>query len=186
MSVIRVVIADDHPQIRAGLRKIISRANDLLLVGEASNGIQTLQLVQQLDPDVLIADIEMPGMTGIEVVQQMRSRGISTPIVIISAYEDREYIIALFTIGISGYLVKEEAPEKLSAAIRAVADRRHKWISKNTAALVSTMLVENRHINKRRLTDFEVCMLKNIQADTFNDEVGFQAELPRRRVLVDE
>jgi DNA-binding NarL/FixJ family response regulator len=186
MATIYVVLADDHPQIRAGLKKIIKREKDLEVSGEAADGCQAMQMVTELRPDVLLIDVEMPGMNGIQVTQQMQEHGIWTPVIVVSAYEDLEYILALFSLGISGYLVKEEAPDNLGNAIRAVSDHKHKWVSHRMVAAVNAMLTNGYHSNSRRLTEYETCLLKSLQKDFLDNGIDgrpFQENRWRPQVL---
>jgi DNA-binding NarL/FixJ family response regulator len=118
---IRVVLADDHQVVRVGIRKIISRTPDIRVIGEASNGVEAVGLTIQLRPDVLLLDIEMPGYSGLDVARKIKESGYKGKILILSGYDDSEYIQALLKEGISGYLVKGETPDRIITAIRAVA-----------------------------------------------------------------
>ena len=125
----RVLLADDHAVIRQGLKRLLNRAPDLEVIGEASDGLEAIHFVQELQPDVLLLDIEMPVMDGIEVAHQRREMGIEVRILILSAYDDREYIRSLLDAGVSGYLVKGEAPGKIVEAVRGVAQGQKGWVS---------------------------------------------------------
>lgn len=117
----RVVLADDHAIIRQCLKRLFDRVPEIEVVGEASDGLEALYFVQALAPDVLLLDIEMPVMDGIEVVRRLREAKTSVRILVLSAYDDREYIRALLEIGVSGYFVKGEAPGKIVEAVRGSA-----------------------------------------------------------------
>jgi len=125
----RVVLADDHDVVRQGLKRLLDRAPEIEVVGEASDGLQALRSVKELQPDVLLLDIEMPEMDGIEVARRLQEQNIKVRILILSAYDDREYIRALLDIGVSGYLVKGEAPGKIVEAVRGVAQGQKAWVS---------------------------------------------------------
>jgi DNA-binding NarL/FixJ family response regulator len=125
----KVVLADDHAVVRQGLKRLLNRAPDLEVIGEASDGLEAIHSVQELQPDVLLLDIEMPVMDGIEVARRLREMGIKVRILILSAYDDREYIRALLETGVSGYLVKGEAPGKIVEAVRGVAQGQKGWVS---------------------------------------------------------
>ncbi len=125
----RVVLADDHTVVRQGLKRLLNRAPDLEVIGEASDGLEAIHSVQELHPDVLLLDIEMPVMDGIEVARRLREMGMKVRILILSAYDDREYISALLDTGVSGYLVKGEAPGKIVEAVRGVAQGQKGWVS---------------------------------------------------------
>src|SRR5512144_580482 len=98
----RVVLADDHTVVRQGLKRLLNRAPDLEVIGEASDGLEAINSVQELHPDVLLLDIEMPVMDGIEVARRLQEMGIKVRILILSAYDDREYIRSLLDNGVSG------------------------------------------------------------------------------------
>lgn len=125
----RVILADDHDVVRQGLKRLLDRAPHIEVVGEARDGLEALESVKELQPDVLLLDIEMPVMDGIEVARQLQETDIAVHILVLSAYDDREYIRSLLEIGVSGYLVKGEAPGKIIEAIRGVAEGQQGWIS---------------------------------------------------------
>jgi DNA-binding NarL/FixJ family response regulator len=125
----RVVLADDHDVVRQGLKRLLDRVPEIEVVGEARDGVQALQSVEDLQPDVLLLDIEMPRMDGIEVARRLQESKIQVRILILSAYDDHEYIRALLEIGVSGYLVKGDAPNKIVEAVRGVVKGQEGWVS---------------------------------------------------------
>ncbi len=129
MNQIRVVIADDHKILRANIRKLLSRTEDIIVVGEAENGGEAVDLVNKLHPDLLLLDMEMPVLTGPEVAARLRSMDTSTRILALSAYNDREYVMAMLEQGASGYITKDEAPSKIVDAIRLVMDGQQVWLN---------------------------------------------------------
>jgi DNA-binding NarL/FixJ family response regulator len=134
MSRIRVVLADDHPVIRSYMRKALLRDPDIRVVGEASTGTQTVEMVSELEPDVVLLDVEMPGLSGIEVTARLHDQGVEIPILIISSHDDANLILALFQHGIAGYIVKDEAPSQIVPAVRAVTQGHSGWLSAQIAA----------------------------------------------------
>jgi DNA-binding NarL/FixJ family response regulator len=121
MSAIRVVIADDHALVRAGIRSLLEELHDVAVVGEASEGHEALELIEQLRPDVTLMDIAMPGMNGIEVTAHLRDRGASTRTIILSMHATEEYVRRALRAGAAGYLLKDAAVAELEMAVRAVA-----------------------------------------------------------------
>jgi DNA-binding NarL/FixJ family response regulator len=111
MTTIRVVLAEDHPITRAGIRNLLEKAADIDVVGEAGDGSETVRLVRELAPDVLLLDMELPGLKGVEVARQLQAARAPVRILALSAYDDKEYIRGLLSSGAAGYLTKEEAPE---------------------------------------------------------------------------
>ena len=120
MKAIRVVLAEDHTLMREGTRKALEHYNDIEIVGEAADGQQALELLQKLQPDVAILDIRMPIISGIDIVRQMKQCCPNTRALMLTAYDDDDYIIALMRAGASGYLLKNIQPRGLIKAIRSV------------------------------------------------------------------
>ncbi|RPI32291.1 MAG: DNA-binding response regulator [Chloroflexota bacterium] len=120
IKVTRVVLADDHPMIRFGIRKLLEKEDDIVVVGEASDGRAALELVEALQPDVLLLDLEMPVLKGYEVAQILQDMGSRVRILVLSAYKDKYYTLQMLQVGVSAFLAKEEAPERVVAAVRQV------------------------------------------------------------------
>jgi two-component system, NarL family, invasion response regulator UvrY len=121
---IRVLIADDHPLLREGLKLILSETDDIMLSGEAADGQEVLDKVKSDNFDVLVLDITMPKKNGFEVLKELRNDGNDIPVLILSTYSAEEYGEQALKEGASGYLTKDEAPEKLIDAIRQVSQKR--------------------------------------------------------------
>ncbi len=120
MEPIKIVLAEDHSLMREGTRRILEQYPDLTVVGEAEDGQQALELVERLRPDVAILDIRMPKLNGIEVVRWMKGRCPNTKTLILTAYDDDDYILALMEVGASGYLLKTARASELADAVRRV------------------------------------------------------------------
>lgn len=120
MEPIKIVLADDHWLMRDGTRHILEQCPDLKVVGDAEDGEQALELVERLQPDVLILDIRMPKLNGVEVVRQMKERSPGTEALVLTAYDDDDYIIAMMAAGALGYLLKTARPSELIDAVQRV------------------------------------------------------------------
>jgi DNA-binding NarL/FixJ family response regulator len=120
VSKIRILIVDDHAILREGVRALLQTHEDLDVVGEASDGQEAIAAVERLDPDVVLMDIAMPGLGGIEASLELRKLGRRARILVLSQYEDREYVRRLLKAGVSGYVLKKSAGAELAGAIRAV------------------------------------------------------------------
>jgi DNA-binding NarL/FixJ family response regulator len=131
---IRVVVSDDHPVARSSIRLALEKATDIEVVGEASDVPQTLRLVQELDPDVLLLDMEMSGRTGAEVTRWLRAIGSRVQVLGVSANDDDAYITEMLSIGAAGYLTKDEAYDMIIDAVRGVVQTDGRWISRRIAA----------------------------------------------------
>jgi len=120
MSVIRVLIADDHALVREGTRRMLEQEEDMQVVGEAGDGEEAVKLACELKPDVAIVDIAMPKLDGIEATKQIKERCPSVTILILSAYDDDQFIFSLLEAGAAGYLLKSIRSRELVDAVRAV------------------------------------------------------------------
>ncbi|WP_329143096.1 response regulator transcription factor [Streptomyces niveus] len=118
---VRVVLADDQPLIRSGLRVLIADHPDLNVVGEAGTGAQAVRLVRELRPDVVVMDIRMPGMDGIEATGLITAGPESARVVVLTTFDDDEYVYAALRAGASGFLIKDMSLEGILSAIRVVA-----------------------------------------------------------------
>ena len=120
MDRIRVLIADDHAVVREGTRRILEQEKDLNVVGEAADGDETVKLALSLKPDVAIVDIAMPRMDGIEATRQIKAQCPDVTVLILSAYDDDQFVFSLLEAGAAGYLLKSVRSQELVDAVRAV------------------------------------------------------------------
>ncbi|HLB65163.1 MAG TPA: response regulator transcription factor [Anaerolineales bacterium] len=118
---IRLLLVDDHQVVRSGLRMLLESAGDVEIVGEAGTAKEALALVTEVKPDVVIMDIGLPDMTGIEAAREIRARRPETSIVALTIHEDQEYFFKMLEAGATGYVPKRAAPEELLTAIEAAA-----------------------------------------------------------------
>ena len=121
-EVIRILLADDHPTLRVGLRVLLDQAPDVEVVGEAEDGEEALALIEALAPDVAVLDCQLPGMSGPQVAAEMQRRGLPTKVLALSSYSDDHYVRGMLEAGAVGYLLKSEAPEVIVAAVRAAVE----------------------------------------------------------------
>lgn len=120
MTKTRIVLSDDHTLMRAGLRVLLEREPDLAVVGEAEDGRKTIDLVESLQPEVLVLDIGMPNLNGIEAARQITGKYPEIAVVILSMHSDESYVLRALKAGVRGYLLKDSAESDLIRAIRAV------------------------------------------------------------------
>ncbi len=120
MSKIKLLLADDHAVVRSGLRMLLDAQPDMEIVGEAENGHETIEKVLALQPDVVLMDIQMPGMNGIEATRKIKERAPETAVLALTMYEDDQYFFEMLKAGAAGYIPKRAAPDALVNAIRTV------------------------------------------------------------------
>ena len=117
---IKIIIADDHPLFRRGLKHALEETNDIQVIGESSNGEDLLSLIKDCIPEIILLDISMPGKSGLDLLKQLKSEYPKLPILILSVYPEEQYAVRFLKAGASGYLTKESAAEKLAEAIRKI------------------------------------------------------------------
>jgi two-component system, NarL family, nitrate/nitrite response regulator NarL len=132
---IRVVIADDHPIVRDGLKKLLSLEDDLDVVGEAGDGREVLERVQELEPDVLLLDLRMPNLDGLSALQALQQSNRSTKVIVLTASEDKNEFVQAMKLGCSGIVLKQTAPDLIVKSIRKV-HAGEIWLDSHTTAAV--------------------------------------------------
>jgi DNA-binding NarL/FixJ family response regulator len=138
---IRIALADDHHLIRSGLKLLLGSDDSLEIVGEASDGTAALQLAEELHPDILVLDLSMPGMDGMECLREIKRRGLATKVIVLTMYEDEGYILEAMTAGASGYVQKSSVDTELFQAIQRVMAGQIHLNPANSQALLSLLLV---------------------------------------------
>jgi two-component system, NarL family, response regulator NreC len=171
MRKVTIVIAEDHPLVRRGIRGMIESQADFEVVGEADNGIEALGLIEKLLPDVFVADVAMPGMTGIEVLRHTQRLNPRPRAVFLSLYDSEAYIWSALRNGAMAYILKHSAADQLVPAIRsAMAGKQYMFPQvSNTAMLRIEDLASNPHVERQiELSDRERSVL-HMLADGFQD-----------------
>src|ERR1700681_606456 len=134
-AMIRIVIADDHPIVRDGLRKLLKIEDDFEVVGEASDGREVLDRVQELDPDVLLLDLRMPNLDGLSALQVLQQSNKRTKVIVLTASEDKNEFVQAMKLGCSGIVLKQTAPDLIVKSIRKVHSGEI-WLDSHTTAAV--------------------------------------------------
>ena len=132
---VRVALADDHQIVREGLRGLLEREPDVQVIGEAGDGRALLTLAHERSPDIVVMDVAMPGLNGVEATRLLRSEAPGVHVVALSAYADRRYVLAMLEAGAQGFVVKAGAAEELLNAIRSVS-RGQSYLSPRVAGSV--------------------------------------------------
>jgi NarL family two-component system response regulator YdfI len=178
---IRVLIVDDHLVVREGLRAILEAASDLALVGEAADGAEAVQLAAELSPDVVLMDLRMPNVDGIEAIRQIKARCPDVEIVILTTYDDDEYIVRGLRAGARGYLLKDTGRQVLFEAIRAAA-RGESLLPSAVVEKVVARLTEPQPVETARLSDREREVLGLLAEGAANKEIAARLHITERTV----
>jgi DNA-binding NarL/FixJ family response regulator len=179
---IRVVIADDHPVVREGLKYLISQNRDIQLVGEAEDGDATLETCRKLGPDVVLLDVSMPGPGVVEIIRNLRSCIPRPRILVLSVHPERQYARRALQAGADGYLTKNQSPGVLAGAIRHVYAGR-KYITPSLAEEMAVDLAEGREVVAHdALSDREHEVLVRLGAGAVAKEIAQQLGLSPKTV----
>jgi DNA-binding NarL/FixJ family response regulator len=173
MPDIRVLIVDDHPIVRKGIRNLLDPATGITVIGEASNGAEALQMIKDLKPEVVLLDMKLPDMSGIDVIKKIYEGKLASRVLGLSSYDDRQFISQLLNYGASGYLLKEEVPEDIIEAVRGVAHGEAGWVSRKVAALLSEILLKEKE-GGTELTSRELEVLRLVVEGKTNDQIGME------------
>lgn len=173
---LRIVIADDHPIFRRGLCEVIATDPGLELVGQAADGVEAIDLIQRLQPDIAILDVHMPQLTGLEAARRLKEQAVGTRLVLLTMYEDESLLHEALDLGIQGYVLKENAAEDLILAIRAVAADKAFITASMTAALLrrrqDSEALRRERPGLQRLTPTEQRILRLIADDRTSKEIA--------------
>ncbi len=156
---IRIIIADDHPVVRAGMRQILSESEDLEIATEAGSGEELLEAIAGADFDVALLDITMPGIGGLDTLKRIKALRPRLPVLMLSIHTENQFAVRCLRAGAAGYLAKESAPEELVKAIRQVIGGR-KYVSTDLAERLAMDLGRDlRRLPHERLSDRELQVL---------------------------
>jgi DNA-binding NarL/FixJ family response regulator len=174
MNVIRILIADDHAMVRRGLSSLISAYPDLCVVGTAEDGADALRLTTALKPDIVLLDIMMPGSDGVDIAQQLHRENPDSRIIILTAYDNQEYVVRALRAGVYAYLLKNSADENLVNAIRTVHQGQHLLSPELMDQVLRQfqVLAEGVAITESGLGQEELTVLEYIARGSTNEEIA--------------
>lgn len=177
MGKIKILLADDHTVLRAGLKALLSAQPDIQVIAEASNGIETVQKARDTNPDIVLMDISMPGLTGLEATQHIKKFNPEIKVLVLTMHEDANYLYRMLRAGASGYVTKKAADTELLDAIRATQRGEHFIQSSMTSGLISELQDKKApHIDKiqgnDKLSQREIEVLRLLALGHTNQEVA--------------
>jgi DNA-binding NarL/FixJ family response regulator len=181
-SKIRVLLADDHHMVRAGIRQLLEGAGDLQVVAEAGDGEEAQTLIQKHKPDVAVLDIQMPKVSGIEVTRWVRSTQPNVGVLILTAYDDDPYIMAVLQAGANGYVLKTAKTDELIQAVRDVHEGKSALDPAITRKLMSSLFKSSERAPVETLTDRELDVLRLAARGFTNKAIGVQLGISDRTV----
>lgn len=179
---IRVLLADDHVVVRAGIRQFLEQSADIKVIAEASNGQEACDLLEQFVPDVAVLDIQMPGMSGIEVTRWIRAKHLSIGILVLTAYDEEPYVQAVLQAGANGYVLKTAKPQEIVDAVRDVFNGKSVLDTAIAQKLITRLSGKSEEAAVDPLTERELQIL-NLTAKGFtNKAIGVQLSISDRTV----
>jgi DNA-binding NarL/FixJ family response regulator len=184
MSKIRVLLADDHAIVREGLKFLINSQEDMQVIGEAGDGPSALSLTAELNPDVVVVDVSMPGLNGADVTTQLRNAHPDRKVLVLTVHEEKGYLRLLLEAGASGYVLKRAAAAELVQAIRSVADGRT-YLDPALAASVVDEYVHptvEREASTAELSEREAEVVRLIALGYSNKEIAAQLKVSVKTV----
>ncbi len=180
-----ILLIDDHPMLRTGVKQLISMASDITVVGEASNGEQGIELAEALDPDLILLDLNMPGMNGLETLDKLREKSLSGRVVVFSVSNHEEDVVTALKRGADGYLLKDMEPEDLLKSLQQAAGDM--VLSEALTPVLAASLRANRATSDRdvsQLTPRERDILKLIAQGLPNKMIARRLDITESTVKV--
>lgn len=181
-SRIRILLADDHHIVRAGVRQLLESASDLQVIAEAGDGEEAQTLIQRHKPDVAVLDIQMPKASGIEVTRWVRSHMPEVGVLILTAYDDDPYVMAVLQAGANGYVLKTGQADELIQAVHDVYEGKSALSANITRKLMSNIFTGSDKRIVEPLTDRELAVLRLAARGFTNKAIGVQLAISDRTV----
>ena len=188
---IQVVLADDHVFVRDGIKSLLENEANIEVVGEATDGVEALKTVEITKPDLLILDIRMPNMTGIEVVEKLRNQNNPVKIVMLSMHESEEYVLKSIKAGADGYLLKGSSKEEFLKALNSVSDGGKYFSGDISSILIGQLSNSSVSVEKKKSSEEDLTITKRekeilqlLLSGKGNKEIAEALEISKRTAEV--
>jgi DNA-binding NarL/FixJ family response regulator len=178
-GVIRVVLVDDHAVLRSGLSQLLTSAGDIEVVGEAGDGAEAVNVVRETHPDVIVMDLQMPGVDGVEATRRIVAESLGGEVVVLTSYSDRARIVAALDAGAVGYLLKDADPDDVLEGVRAVSRGESPLHPRVARQLLSARSKAGPDV---QLTPREAEVLSLVRAGLANKQIARRLEISERTV----
>ena len=180
---VNVMIADDHSMIREGLKQLLELEGEFKVIEEACDGIECLSKLEKIIPDVLLLDINMPNMNGLEVLQKIKDNKIKVKVLVLTVHNEVEYLLKAVDIGIKGYLLKDSESAELKKAILSVVNGEN-YIQPSLIPVLNAKMIDRDKdtVKIESLTKRELEVLKNLSYGMYNKEIAEKLDISERTV----
>lgn len=180
---VKVMITDDHSMIREGLKQLLELEGDFKVVAEAADGVECISKLEEVTPDVLLLDINMPNMNGLEVLQKMKEKRIKVKVLVLTIHSEVEYLLKAVDIGVNGYLLKDSESAELKKAINAVVNGEN-YIQPSLIPVLNAKMIDRDKdtVKIESLTKRELEVLKNLSYGMYNKEIAEKLDISERTV----
>jgi len=174
----KIIIADDHQLVREGIKKLLSELSEYEIVAEAGNGQEALDLAQQYHPDIVLLDINMPVMTGLQCLEKLKQLLPETKVLILSMYSNEEHVLNALEMGASGYMVKDSTPDELELALKTI-ETGNTWLSSEVSPRMLEQYAQ-RNLKKEYediLSERQILVLKYLVDGSSIKEIAYELDL---------
>lgn len=180
---VNVMITDDHSMIREGLKQLLELEGDFKVVAEAADGVECISKLEEITPDVLLLDINMPNMNGLEVLLKMKEKRIKVKVLVLTIHSEVEYLLKAVDIGVNGYLLKDSESAELKKAINAVVNGEN-YIQPSLIPVLNAKMIDRDKdtVKIESLTKRELEVLKNLSYGMYNKEIAEKLDISERTV----
>ena len=180
---VNIMITDDHSMIREGLKQLLELEGEFKVIAEACDGIECINKLETVIPDVLLLDINMPNMNGLEVLQKMKEKKIKIKVLVLTVHNEVEYLLKAVDIGVNGYLLKDSESAELKKAILAVVNGEN-YIQPSLIPVLNSKMIDrdNDTVKIESLTKRELEVLKNLSYGMYNKEIAEKLDISERTV----